>query len=86
MLLQRETNVVAIVTIERRSLRDKAPQPPDMIGEAARPWQEARSPLHGDCCGSMKSPYNSLAAFPAPASRPAKLNIPEAFEVESLFL
>jgi flagellar transcriptional activator FlhD len=71
MLLQRETTAVAIVTIQPRSLRDKALRPPDMIGEAAGPWQEAPLPLHANCCSKMKSPYNSLARLPAKASRPA---------------
>jgi hypothetical protein len=41
MLLQRETSVVAIVTIEPGPLRGRALRPPDMIGEAAPLWQEA---------------------------------------------
>jgi hypothetical protein len=72
MLLQRETTAVAIVTIKPRSMRDEALRPPDMIGEAAPSWQEARLRLHLDCCDKMKSPYNSLAYLPVRAARPGK--------------
>jgi hypothetical protein len=86
MLLQRETTAVAIVTIKPRSLCDKALRPPDMIGEAAGSWQEARCPLHVDCGNSVKSPYNSLAHLPAGQSA-RQSNIPAAsLQVEPAFL
>jgi hypothetical protein len=45
-------------------LLDKALRAPAMIGDALPQGKRKAWPLHVDCCGRMKKPYNSLASKP----------------------